>query len=72
MNAVLLELGFLERLRESRLWPRIGWIYGSSAGALTGRARDRGVPLRTTIMRADAGDHSLDPTFREWSAAARG
>ncbi|MGZ8687423.1 MAG: patatin-like phospholipase family protein [Gaiellaceae bacterium] len=36
MNAVLLELGFLKRLRESGLWPRIGWIYGTSAGALTG------------------------------------
>jgi predicted acylesterase/phospholipase RssA len=36
INAVLLELGFLKRLRESSLWPRIGWIYGTSAGALTG------------------------------------
>lgn len=36
MNAVLLELGFLKRLRESPLWPRVGWIYGTSAGALTG------------------------------------
>jgi predicted acylesterase/phospholipase RssA len=36
MNAVLLEIGFLERLRESELWPRIGWIYGTSAGALAG------------------------------------
>jgi predicted acylesterase/phospholipase RssA len=31
-----MELGFLQRLRESHLWPRIGWIYGTSAGALTG------------------------------------
>ncbi len=31
-----MELGFLKRLRESELWPRIGWIYGTSAGALTG------------------------------------
>lgn len=36
MNAMLLELGFLKRLRESSLWPRIGWIYGTSAGALAG------------------------------------
>ena len=36
MNGVLLELGFLKRLRESSLWPRIGSIYGTSAGALTG------------------------------------
>jgi len=36
VNGVLMELGFLKRLRESELWPRIGWIYGTSAGALTG------------------------------------
>lgn len=36
VNAVLLELGFLQRLRASALWPRVGSIYGTSAGALTG------------------------------------
>src|SRR6187401_1920125 len=36
MNGMLLELGFLKRLRESSLWPRVGWIYGTSAGALAG------------------------------------
>ena len=36
MNGVLMELGFMKRLRESDLWDRIGWIYGTSAGALTG------------------------------------
>lgn len=36
MNGVLLELGFLQRLRDSMLWPRVGWIYGTSAGALAG------------------------------------
>ncbi len=36
VNGVLLELGFLQRLRESPLWPRICCIYGTSAGALTG------------------------------------
>jgi predicted acylesterase/phospholipase RssA len=36
MNGVLLELGFLRRMRESPLWPRVGSIYGTSAGALTG------------------------------------
>ncbi len=36
VNGVLMELGFLKRLRESDLWPRVGWIYGTSAGALTG------------------------------------
>jgi len=36
MNGLLLELGFLKRIRESLLWDRIGWIYGTSAGALSG------------------------------------
>ena len=36
VNGVLMELGFLKRLRESALWPRVGWIYGTSAGALSG------------------------------------
>lgn len=36
VNGVLLELGFLRRLRSSALWPRVGAIYGTSAGALTG------------------------------------
>ena len=31
-----MELGFLQRLRESSLWPRVGWIFGTSAGALAG------------------------------------
>ena len=36
INGALLELGFLKRLRETELWPRVGWIYGTSAGALAG------------------------------------
>ncbi|HYA09909.1 MAG TPA: patatin-like phospholipase family protein [Gaiellaceae bacterium] len=36
VNGVLMELGFLKRLRETDLWPRIGWIHGTSAGALCG------------------------------------
>jgi predicted acylesterase/phospholipase RssA len=36
MNGLLLELGFLKRIRASPLWDRIGWIYGTSAGALSG------------------------------------
>lgn len=36
MTGILLELGFLRRLRESPLWERVGWIYGTSAGALAG------------------------------------
>ncbi len=36
MNGVLMELGFLRRIRESSYWPRVGWIFGTSAGALSG------------------------------------
>src|ERR671923_1848683 len=36
MNGVLMELGFLRRVRESSYWPRVGWIFGTSAGALAG------------------------------------
>ena len=36
INGILLELGFLRRISETALWPRIGWIYGTSAGALAG------------------------------------
>jgi NTE family protein len=36
MNGVLMELGFLLRVRESEYWPRVGWIFGTSAGALSG------------------------------------
>jgi predicted acylesterase/phospholipase RssA len=36
INGILLELGFLRRLAETALWPRVGWIYGTSAGALAG------------------------------------
>ena len=32
VNGVLLQLGFLRRLRTSSLWPRVGCIYGTSAG----------------------------------------
>ncbi|HEY2372498.1 MAG TPA: patatin-like phospholipase family protein [Gaiellaceae bacterium] len=35
INGVLMELGFMKRLRESELWPRVGWIYGTSSGALS-------------------------------------
>ena len=36
MNGLLLELGFLKRVREDALWDRVGWVYGTSAGALSG------------------------------------
>ena len=53
MNGLLLELGFLRRLRESPVWPRVGWIYGTSAGALSGTmaALDRLDDLETFCLR---------------------
>jgi predicted acylesterase/phospholipase RssA len=36
INGILLELGFLKRMAETPLWPRVGWIHGTSAGALAG------------------------------------
>jgi predicted acylesterase/phospholipase RssA len=36
VNGVLMELGFLKRLRVSPFWPRVGLIIGTSAGALSG------------------------------------
>jgi predicted acylesterase/phospholipase RssA len=36
MNGVLMELGFLQRVRRSEYWDRVGWIFGTSAGALAG------------------------------------
>jgi predicted acylesterase/phospholipase RssA len=57
INAVLLELGFLKRLRETPLWDRVGWIYGTSAGALSGTmaALDRLDDLESFLLalRAD-------------------
>ena len=52
MNGVLLELGFLQRLRDSSLWPRVGWIYGTSAGALSGTmaALDRLTDLERFLL----------------------
>jgi predicted acylesterase/phospholipase RssA len=64
VNGVLMELGFLQRLRESDLWGRIGWIYGTSAGALTGTmaALDRLDELEEFMLRLQP-----DETFRPHS-----
>src|SRR5438552_1136388 len=61
INGVLMELGFLKRLRESSLWPRIGWIIGTSAGALAGSlaALDRLADLEEFLLALQA-----DETFR--------
>ncbi len=61
INGVLLELGFLKRLRETSFWDRVGWIYGTSAGALSGTlaALDRLDELEHFLL----GLHS-DDAFR--------
>src|SRR5712691_5019102 len=64
VNGVLMELGFLKRLRESDLWPRVGWIYGTSSGALSGTmaALDRLDELEKFMLRLQPED-----TFRPHS-----
>src|SRR2546429_3222526 len=64
INGVLMELGFLKRLRESGLWPRIGWIYGTSSGALSGTmaALDRLDDLEDFMLRLQP-----EETFRQHS-----
>jgi predicted acylesterase/phospholipase RssA len=64
VNGVLLELGLLKRLRETELWPRIGWIYGTSAGALAGTmaALDRLDELEAFMLRLQP-----EETFRPHS-----
>jgi predicted acylesterase/phospholipase RssA len=59
-----MELGFLRRLRESALWPRVGWIYGTSAGALSGTmaALDRLDELEEFMLRLQP-----EETFRPHS-----
>ena len=61
VNGVMMELGFLQRLRATPLWPRIGAIFGTSSGALSGSmaALDRLDDLEDFLM-------SLQPeqTFR--------
>ena len=67
VNGVLMELGFLKRLRESDLWPRVGWIYGTSSGALSGTmaALDRLDELEDFMLRLQP-----EETFRPHSLVA--
>lgn len=58
INGALLELGFLKRLRESPLWERVGWIHGTSAGALCGTmaALDRLEDLEEFLLGLEPED----------------
>ena len=53
VNGVLMELGFLKRLRASVLWPRVAAIFGTSSGALSGvlAALDRLDDLEAFLMQ---------------------
>jgi predicted acylesterase/phospholipase RssA len=53
VNGVMMELGFLQRLRESSLWPRVAVIFGTSSGALSGSlaALDRLDDLEEFLMQ---------------------
>jgi predicted acylesterase/phospholipase RssA len=53
MSGIVMELGFLQRLRESELWDRTGVIFGTSAGALAGcmAALDRLPDLENFLLR---------------------
>ncbi|MDX6441625.1 MAG: Patatin-like phospholipase [Gaiellaceae bacterium] len=64
VNGILMELGFLKRLRESDLWSRVGWIYGTSSGALSGTmaALDRLDDLEDFMLRLQP-----EETFRPHS-----
>jgi predicted acylesterase/phospholipase RssA len=61
MNGMLLEAGFLRRLRETDLWPRISVFFGTSSGALgaTMAALDRLGDLESFLYSLRA-----DETFR--------
>jgi predicted acylesterase/phospholipase RssA len=61
VNGVMMELGFLQRLRESPLWPRVAVIFGTSSGALSGvmAALDRLGDLESFLMELQAAE-----TFR--------
>lgn len=41
VNGIYLQLGFLQVIRASGLWPAVGWVYGTSAGAFSGWAAAR-------------------------------
>jgi predicted acylesterase/phospholipase RssA len=61
VNGVMMELGFLQRLRESALWPRIAAVFGTSSGALSGALAvlDRLDELEKFLMALQPAD-----TFR--------
>lgn len=66
MNGALMEVGFLKRLRESPLWERTGWVFGTSAGALAGTMAvlDRLDDLETFLL--ELRPHDVFKPTRLW------
>jgi predicted acylesterase/phospholipase RssA len=66
VNGVMMELGFLRRLRESPLWPRIAVVFGTSSGALSGAlaALDRLDDLEAFLFHLQP-EHTFRPN-RLW------
>jgi predicted acylesterase/phospholipase RssA len=66
VNGVLMELGFLQRLRASELWERVAVIVGTSSGALSGclAALDRLDDLEGFLMALQP-EHAFRPN-RLW------
>ncbi len=66
VNGVMMELGFLQRLRESPLWPRVAVIFGTSSGALSGAmaALDRLDDLEQFLLALQP-EHTFRPN-RLW------
>jgi predicted acylesterase/phospholipase RssA len=66
VNGVMMELGFLQRLRESELWPRVAVIVGTSSGALSGAmaALDRLGDLERFLLALQP-EHTFRPN-RLW------
>jgi predicted acylesterase/phospholipase RssA len=58
MSGIVMELGFLQRLRASELWDRVGWLFGTSAGALSGcmAVLDRLDELERFLFRLEPED----------------
>jgi predicted acylesterase/phospholipase RssA len=58
MSGIVMELGFLQRLRASELWDRVGWLFGTSAGALSGcmAVLDRLDELERFLLRLEPED----------------
>jgi predicted acylesterase/phospholipase RssA len=75
INAVLLELGFLQVVRAGPLWERVGWVYGTSAGALSGMmaALDRLDDLEEFMMGLQPEDvFSPNPLWQAPLGGLRG